>query len=101
MCTPCDFVCLCCVQRRWLAFCNPKLRDLITGVLGTEKWITNLDLLAGLREYADDPELQQQWQEVSRRVKVLRSHPLLASSGSGWTDCTADVTSTPALLVPI
>jgi starch phosphorylase len=26
-------------QRRWLAFCNPNLRQLITRSLGTEDWI--------------------------------------------------------------
>ena len=31
--------------RRWLAFCNPPLRDLITSTLGTDDWINNLDLL--------------------------------------------------------
>lgn len=35
--------------RRWLAFCNPPLRQLITETLGTDDWINNLDLLkAGL-----------------------------------------------------
>merc|ERR1712224_962504 len=28
--------------RRWLAFCNPALRQLITQYLGTDTWITNL-----------------------------------------------------------
>lgn len=31
--------------RRWLAFCNPLLRDLITETLGTEAWISDLDKL--------------------------------------------------------
>lgn len=31
--------------RRWLAFCNPPLRQLITETLGTDDWINNLDLL--------------------------------------------------------
>lgn len=29
-------------QRRWLAFCNPPLRKLISKTLGSEKWITDL-----------------------------------------------------------
>lgn len=32
-------------QRRWLAFCNPPLRNLITKVLGSDAWITDLDQL--------------------------------------------------------
>ena len=31
--------------RRWLAFCNPPLRQLITDTLGTDDWINDLDLL--------------------------------------------------------
>jgi glucan phosphorylase len=33
-------------QRRWLAFCNPPLRNLITKTLGSDAWITDLDQLA-------------------------------------------------------
>ena len=31
--------------RRWLAFCNPPLRQLISDTLGTDDWINDLDLL--------------------------------------------------------
>ncbi len=31
--------------RRWLAFCNPPLRQLITDTLGTDAWINELDML--------------------------------------------------------
>lgn len=31
--------------RRWLAFCNPPLRDLLSETLGTDDWINNLDML--------------------------------------------------------
>lgn len=31
--------------RRWLAMCNPPLRALITDTLGSDAWITNLDML--------------------------------------------------------
>eukprot|EP00803_Ostreobium_quekettii_P001464 evm.model.scf_1283.3 EVM.evm.TU.scf_1283.3 scf_1283:33890-45391(+) len=57
-------------QRRWLAFCNPPLRNLITEVLGTGEWIKDLTLLEGLRKYADDPELQKRWQEVKYAAKI-------------------------------
>lgn len=32
-------------QRRWLAFCNPPLRDIISRTLKSEDWIKNLDLV--------------------------------------------------------
>ena len=31
--------------RRWLAFCNPPMRDLLTRTLGGDSWISNLELL--------------------------------------------------------
>ena len=31
--------------RRWLAFCNPPLRQLISDTLGTDDWISDLNLL--------------------------------------------------------
>lgn len=31
--------------RRWLAFCNPPLRQLITDTLGTDAWINELGML--------------------------------------------------------
>lgn len=31
--------------RRWLAMCNPALRQLITATLGSNDWITDLTLL--------------------------------------------------------
>ncbi|KAK3262375.1 Acid phosphatase pho1 [Cymbomonas tetramitiformis] len=51
-------------QRRWLAFCNPELRDLITSKLGSDEWIGDLDKLTGLREFAEDPEFQAKWREA-------------------------------------
>ena len=31
--------------RRWLAFCNPPLRQLITDTLGNERWINDTEQL--------------------------------------------------------
>ncbi|KAH9701594.1 alpha-glucan phosphorylase 2 [Citrus sinensis] len=36
--------------RRWLRFCNPELSKIITKWLKTDQWVTNLDLLVGLRQ---------------------------------------------------
>lgn len=47
--------------RRWLRFCNPELSKIITKWLKTDKWVYNLDLLVGLRQLADDEELQTEW----------------------------------------
>lgn len=40
--------------RRWIALCNPALSAQITGLLGSESWITDLSQLSGLKKYADD-----------------------------------------------
>ena len=53
------------IQRRWLAFCNPGLREVLTKWLGNEAWITNLDLLTNLRQHSCDPTLQKEWNLVS------------------------------------
>lgn len=43
---------------------NPSLSSLISKWLGTEAWIRNVDLLAGLRDHASNPVLQQEWRMV-------------------------------------
>eukprot|EP00894_Picocystis_sp_ML_P001991 jgi/Pico_ML_1/52508/g3204.t2 len=68
-------------QRRWLAFCNPKLRGIISETLGTEEWITDLDLLTGLKEHAEDPELQKKWQEVKQHNKAKLADLVFKTTG--------------------
>ena len=48
-------------QRRWLAFCNPGVRALVTEALGTDAWIKELGLLSGLRAAADDAAFRKRW----------------------------------------
>lgn len=57
-------------QRRWLAFCNPPLRNLITKRLGSDDWILHLDQLRGLTAHADDPAFQAEWREVKLAAKI-------------------------------
>lgn len=47
--------------RRWLHFCNQELSNIITKWLKSDAWITNLDLLSGLRQFADNEELHAEW----------------------------------------
>lgn len=61
--------------RRWLSLCNPRLTKLITKTLGSQDFLTNLDLLEGLRKFADDAEFQKQWAEVKlSNKKALAKH---------------------------
>lgn len=56
--------------RRWLAWCNPGLALLITETLGTDAWINDLNLLTGLRKYADDKDFQQKWRAIKLENKA-------------------------------
>ncbi len=67
--------------RRWLAFCNPPLRALISDTLGTDAWINELSMLEALRAKADDPKLQSRWNEVKDLAKVKALERIEAVSG--------------------
>jgi glycogen phosphorylase len=54
--------------RRWMAASNPGLARLITSRIGSG-WITNLDQLSRLEEFADDPDFLDQWRLEKVRNK--------------------------------
>ncbi len=56
-------------QRRWLANCNPGLSALITSKIGAD-WITDLEQLAGLQDFADEPTFNAHWRAVKRTNKI-------------------------------
>lgn len=47
-------------QRRWMAWCNPALSDLVSETIG-DKWITQLSELKKLEPHAHDQSFQQKW----------------------------------------
>lgn len=55
--------------RRWIRGCNPELSALITSKLGSERWVTNLDDLKGLVQYADDAAFQKEWMDIKQLKK--------------------------------
>lgn len=55
--------------RRWLAFCNPELADLITKSLGSKNWITHTDELQGLLKFKDDPDFKASWKKIKQDNK--------------------------------
>jgi starch phosphorylase len=67
-------------QRRWLKHANRWLSDLISSKIG-EGWITDLDELKKLREFADDRDFQQQWIEVKRANKQRLADHVFKQSG--------------------
>lgn len=50
-------------QRRWMAWCNPNLRELINKTIG-EDWITDLSQLSRLAPYADKAPFQKKWMQA-------------------------------------
>ena len=56
--------------RRWLKLCNPGLAQLITERLGDNEWVSNLDALRGLEQWADDAAFQKAFMDVKRANKV-------------------------------
>lgn len=55
-------------QRRWMAWCNPDLSELITDTIGAE-WITDLSQLNKLTAYADKDSFQQSWHQAKQKNK--------------------------------
>lgn len=50
-------------QRRWLAWCNPDLSELLNETIG-EQWITRLTDLKKLEPLAHDKAFQQKWHQA-------------------------------------
>jgi starch phosphorylase len=55
--------------RRFMKLANPRLADLISSKIG-EGWLTDLDQLKKLEQYADQVEFRQAWQVVKRQNKA-------------------------------
>lgn len=56
--------------RRFIKLANPRLSDLITEGLGTDKWLSDLELLKGLEPLAQDDEFVKKFAEVKHANKV-------------------------------
>jgi glycogen phosphorylase len=66
--------------RRFVRLANPRLSGLITARLGDDRWLTDLERLAELEAFADDPEFRAAWREVKRQNKLdLAFHALDAT----------------------
>ena len=59
-------------QRRWLAACNPDLAGLISETIGNG-WITDLDKLTGLRNFADRQDFRKRWRDIKTANKMKLS----------------------------
>ncbi len=63
--------------RRWLALANPGLSRLITDTLESRDWITDLNALRKLEDYADDSAFQDAFSRVKRENKERLAHLIL------------------------
>lgn len=54
--------------RRWVVESNPGLAGLIKGRIG-DKWITRMEELRRLEEFAEDPGFQEEWRQVKLENK--------------------------------
>ncbi len=55
--------------RRWLAMCNPGLRELLDETLG-DTWVCDLEQLVRLVPYADEGAFRDRWQAIKRANKA-------------------------------
>ncbi len=56
-------------QRRWLLLCNRELSALITELLGSDEWVTDLDKLKELEKYADDDNILNRFISIKETKK--------------------------------
>ena len=67
-------------QRRWLSHCNPKLRELLDGAIGTE-WKADLQKIEALAPKADDADFRKQWRAVKLANKQRLSDYVAEHTG--------------------
>ncbi len=66
--------------RRWLYHANTELSDLITSHIG-ESWITKLDLLQELEDFADNASFVKEFMAIKQRNKEKLASKILKSTG--------------------
>ncbi len=72
-------------QRRWLAHCNPQLRDLVNASIG-DTWETNLREIEKLAPYAEDAAFRDQWREVKQANKRTLAKYVLDNTGVAFNE---------------
>lgn len=67
--------------RRWILECNPGLAALVTDVVGSDSWVSDLDQIRAIERYADDAAFQDRWRAVKRNRKVALAEHLESDHG--------------------
>lgn len=68
-------------QRRWLALCNRELSALITELLGTNAWTTDLSRLKELERFAQDESVLNRFMEIKSQKKAQLADYIEKSEG--------------------
>jgi len=55
-------------QRRWLAYCNPDLKNLISQTIG-DGWVSDMGQIRQLASHAQDAEFRKRWRKVKLKNK--------------------------------
>ncbi|MCA9131188.1 MAG: glycogen/starch/alpha-glucan family phosphorylase, partial [Planctomycetales bacterium] len=72
-------------QRRWLAHCNPDLRDLLNETIGTQ-WEKDLSSIEALRPYASDEQFRKRWAAVKLQNKRRLAQYVLRNTGIEFSE---------------
>lgn len=67
--------------RRWLALCNPELSSLITSLLGSNEWITDLGQLKKLEQFVDDESVLERFNDIKHQKKKELADYIYANEG--------------------
>lgn len=64
--------------RRWLAMCNPGLRELLDETIGSD-WVRDLEQLEKLVPYAEDAAFRERWHAVKQANKERLAQLVMAT----------------------
>ena len=67
-------------QRRWLAHCNPSLRDLLDETIG-DSWKKDLSNIKKLESHSTDVDFCKRWRDVKHTNKVALTQYVKSNTG--------------------
>ena len=67
--------------RRWLRTCNPELSELISELLGSDAWVTDLDRLSGLSNYVSDDAVMNRFLRIKKNSKQVLADYIYEKQG--------------------
>lgn len=71
-------------QRRWLGLCNPGLSAMITELLGSDEWLTDLKLLKNLEKFSNDKEILDRFMDIKANNKKCLCEYIAKNDKNGF-----------------